>query len=338
MAVADYAGFASALDDLARNESTWKQRGESGRAYVADRYTSAQDYVERLLSAVARMEKPLSVQMRERGLQRAQRFAHPAWQKQFAEFIENLLTQPGRPYRCDMRIEPLRDLCRVRAGTRTVLIPVRLSNLGTHAAVPDGPGRTVLCCEARREGSQEAVGERTETRLPALLMPGQAQVAAVAVPVPGEVGSYRLCLGTEGATKSAPTMLSLIVEADTGTAAPACAAVFLETVHKTLPGTHKLQQLPSDYVDVTEGRYAPAKRFVKQKLLNNFKRGYVDVLSRQQSHVNEDVVLMIQQLAECCAMLNHAVDVLHQRLDALEAKVEELAGTSDSRSEASILA
>jgi hypothetical protein len=31
---------------------------------------------------------------------------------------------------------------------------------------------------------------------------------------------------------------------------------------------------------------------------------------------------MIQQLAECCAMLDHAVAGLHQRLDGLEAKLD----------------
>jgi hypothetical protein len=65
------------------------------------------------------------------------------------------------------------------------------------------------------------------------------------------------------------------------------------------------------------------KRLIKRKLLNNFKRAYVDVLSRQQSQVNGQVVLMIQQLAECCSMLDNAVGLLHQRLDGLEAKMEQ---------------
>ena len=43
------------------------------------------------------------------------------------------------------------------------------------------------------------------------------------------------------------------------------------------------QRLPDDYVDVTQGWFARAKHWVKKTLLNNFKRAYVDVLSRQQS-------------------------------------------------------
>ncbi len=94
-------------------------------------------------------------------------------------------------------------------------------------------------------------------------------------------------------------------------------------MQETLPKTHRLHQLPEDYVDVTEGSFAPVKRLIKRKLLNNFKRAYVDVLSRQQSQVNGQVVLMIQQLAECCSMLDHAVALLYQRLDGLEAKMEQ---------------
>ena len=60
---------------------------------------------------------------------------------------------------------------------------------------------------------------------------------------------------------------------------------------ETLPKAHRLQQLPADYVDVTEGRLAPVKRAIKRKLLHNFKHGYVDVLSRQQSQVNGQLIL-----------------------------------------------
>jgi hypothetical protein len=90
-----------------------------------------------------------------------------------------------------------------------------------------------------------------------------------------------------------------------------------------LPQAHRLQKLPTDYVDVTEGTLAPVKRLIKRKLFHNFKHAYVDVVSRQQTQMNEKLVLMIQQLSECCEMLDHAVVGLHQRLDGLEAKLEE---------------
>lgn len=110
----------------------------------------------------------------------------------------------------------------------------------------------------------------------------------------------------------------------------ASGSVFLETVQDTLAKAQPLERLPTDYVDVTEGSLAPVKRFVKRKLLNNFKNAYVDVLSRQQTQLNSHLVLMIQQLSECCALLDHAVTGVHERIDGLEAKLEQLAACEDA--------
>lgn len=326
--VEDYDAFAGTLDDLLTNESVWRQRGANGLAYVATHYSSAEKYLDPITGCIEQMRKPMRQQMRERGLQRAQEFARARWQKRFAEFVEHVLTQPARACRDDLRVEPLRTAFHAAAGTRMLLLPVRLTNAGTHAAVPEGPGRIVVCCEILD-------GARTETRLPTLLMPGQAQVAAVPISLPAEAGSYavRLWMARAGASEATPVStaeISLTVETDQANAAGSCVSAFLDTVAETLPKAHHLQQLPADYVDVTEGHFAPAKRFIKRKLLHNFKHGYVDVLSRQQSQVNGHLVVMIQQLAECCAMLDHAVNGLHERIDALETKIEQVGSLSAS--------
>ena len=78
------------------------------------------------------------------------------------------------------------------------------------------------------------------------------------------------------------------------------------------------QQLPDDYLDVTQGFLAGWKRRLKRKLLGNFKHAYVDVLSRRQSQVNRRLITAVQQLTECCATLEHAVRDLHERLGRLE--------------------
>ena len=322
VAVADYAASA-ALGSVLLETAAWQERGTRGHAYVATHYCCARKYVDRLTSAIDQMSTPIAAQMRERGLQRAALFARERWQQRFAEFVEQLLTQPARTFREVLHIEPLRGECRASAGTRTLLLPVRFVNAGTHAAVPDGPGGTIVCCEVREATGGVAV-ERDEMRLPALLMPGQAQVAALPIVLPIGIGSYRVFLWLErfGRASAKPVEVPLTIEADQFSRSGSCVSSFLDTVQATLPRTHDLQQLPDDYVDVSEGRLAPLKRLIKRKLLNNFKHAYVDALSRQQSQVNSQVVLMIQQLAECCAMLDHAVTGLHQRLDGLEAKME----------------
>jgi hypothetical protein len=80
----------------------------------------------------------------------------------------------------------------------------------------------------------------------------------------------------------------------------------LDTAQVALAEASRLQALPADYTDVTEGLFAAWKRRVKRKLLNNFKHAYVDVLSRQQSGFNRCVLTALGELAECCAALDHA--------------------------------
>src|SRR5262249_45106727 len=50
---------------------------------------------------------------------------------------------------------------------------------------------------------------------------------------------------------------------------------------------------------------ASCKRWIKRKLLNNFKKAYVDVISRQQSAFNRQMLTALAELAECCTTLDH---------------------------------
>lgn len=318
-----YADFAALLDDLLDNPAAWRERGDAGRRYVRTNYASREKYLATLESAIARLATPIAVQMRGRGIARAAPFSRWCWQERFAEFVEGLLTRPARACRVELTIEPLKSQCRAAVGARTVLVPVRLWNRGTRAIAGEGPGRSVVCCEVGEAPGNASV----ELPLPALIAPGEQQVAVLPVPVPPDVGSYRVRLWASSPAGRGEMAVAITLSVGAAAESPeaGCAATFLDAVHEALPRAHELAALPADYVDVSEGRLAPVKRLVKRKLLNNFKQAYVDVLSRQQSQVNEQVVLMIQHLAESCAMLDQAIAGLNQRLDGLEARLEEIA-------------
>jgi hypothetical protein len=96
------------------------------------------------------------------------------------------------------------------------------------------------------------------------------------------------------------------VEEQAGSPAAGCCAPLLDAVQAALAEAHHQRRLPDDYTDVTEGWFASGKRWLKRKVLGNFKRAYVDVLSRQQSAVNQALLTALQELAECCATLDHA--------------------------------
>jgi glycosyltransferase involved in cell wall biosynthesis len=314
--VSDYEGFAAALDDLWERPDAWRALGDNGRQYVAARYGSTAMFRRRLLDAVASLRVPLAQQMRQRGLARAAQRSRPAWRERFGQIVEEVLDREPAPRRWDVDVQPLAQQCRATAGSRSALLPVRVANHGTLPALPDGPAATVLVAEVIEQASGKLLGALSRSDLPALLAPGQSLPAGLAVALPATAGQYNIVLRAQcplaAEQRVRQNLVPLVAAGPTiiGSTGP-----FLETVQSALGEAHRLQRLPDDYLDVTEGRFARWKRWLKQKLLGNFKKAYVDVLSRQQSQVNQQLVTAVQQLAEYCAALEHAVHGLQTRLE-----------------------
>ena len=147
------------------------------------------------------------------------------------------------------------------------------------------------------------------------------------LPVPARPGHYRARLRAQRVDCPSldcgpETVFDLEVIADgLNTDRPYCETL-LADANAALVDAQERQRLPDDYHDVTQGWFARAKRWLKRKLLGNFKTAYVDVLSRQQSQVNRGLVTAVQQLAECCATLDHALRGLEGRLGRLEDKTK----------------
>jgi glycosyltransferase involved in cell wall biosynthesis len=316
-AVAGFDEFAQALDDLWERPGPWRDLGRRGREYVRTRYGSRQAFTRKLHEALGSLTGPLAGRMRARGLELAAQLDRARWREQFADLVEQLLDSGPRPCREQLDIQPRSETRTVRAGTETVAVPVRVVNRGSHAVLAEGPGRLVLRCRVLDEtGSSEEV-LTADTPLPMLLLPGRALAAAVQVPVPARAGEYRVSFQAVRAAHSAhpqpaendepapQAWLTLIVDGDGGRERGCCGPL-LETALAALVEAERVRQLPADYTDVTEGLLASWKRRIKQKLLNNFKHAYVDVLSRQQSAFNRSVLAALHELAECCATLDHA--------------------------------
>src|SRR5262249_19591055 len=88
-----------------------------------------------------------------------------------------------------------------------------------------------------------------------------------------------------------------------GTAgADRCCGPLLQAAQAALAEADRRQHLPDTYTDVTEGFLAEWKRRGKPKLLNNIQRAPADVRARRQQHV----LAGLQELAECCAVLDQA--------------------------------
>jgi hypothetical protein len=100
----------------------------------------------------------------------------------------------------------------------------------------------------------------------------------------------------------------------------------LTAVNSSLAEAERRQRLPDSYLDVTEGVFARSKRWIKGKLLGNFKHAYVDVLSRQQSGFNRAVLVALQEMSEGSSLLDHAqaplADLPRQLTELLQKQAE----------------
>ncbi|MFO0964766.1 MAG: glycosyltransferase [Gemmataceae bacterium] len=296
-AVDGYAEFAAALDRLWNEPGEADRLGRRGQAYVEERYLDQDAFAGRILDRIEQMSLPLREQLRRRGLERAERSRRATWRTAFGAWIEGLLDEPRRALAPQARLEAEQPLV-TAPSRRLTLLPVRIDNHGPVPLVPRGPARTLLCCRVVDAGCARVL-EETTTELSDIVLPGRTATAAILVRAPREAGEYRvsLRLSIPGAADQAEDCIPLKVE----TAAEETTELgYLTLARQALAAAHEAQRLPDDYVDVTEGWFARLKRWLKRKLLGNFKRAYVDVLSRQQSAVNRRLVDAVRQLTSAC--------------------------------------
>ncbi|HEV3120221.1 MAG TPA: glycosyltransferase family 4 protein, partial [Gemmataceae bacterium] len=324
-AVAGFEEFATALDDVWSRPNLWRTMGEQGRQYVRRRYADRDAFRQTLEAALHGLQEPLALHMRRQGLIRAAGHDRNLWRERFGELLEEVLDAPSLSHVEDVGIVPRVSEHTAPAGQGSVLVPVRIANRGTHPLVQEGPARSVLRAELLANSDQQGTAASLDTPLPALLLPGHEISAVARVPVPALLGTYEVNLSLSGTgnfadirakSHAATLRLNVTPQPEPGTqysvvstgysTRAGCCPSSLSSVHAALAQAANKQTLPDDYTDVTQGFLANVKRRIKRKLLGNFKHAYVDVLSRQQSTFNQHVLTALQELAECCALLDHA--------------------------------
>lgn len=332
--VDDYASFAATLDDLWQNPDRWQMFGSKGRAFVHERYGDREAFGRSLCAALQELSLPLAERMRRRGLQRAAQHDRAHWRNQFGEIVEQLLDSPQRPFRHEVEVRPRTPVRRVSAGVGNVLIPVRVINRGSHAVAHEGPARYVLRYQLFDGAMNLLQSSAEDTPLPGILVPQQARSVAVAVSVPPMSGDcyvrfhvaraehdQQAEFPTEPSSKDSPRLHLIIRSAENGKRRGCCEPL-LDNVHAELSEAEKQHRLPDGYLDVTEGFLANWKHWIKQKLLGNFKRGYVDVLSHQQTTFNRHVLSALEELTESCALLDQVAGGIRPIAPASESDSE----------------
>jgi glycosyltransferase involved in cell wall biosynthesis len=309
--IRDYSEFAAALDSLWFEPECWRQRGRNGQRFVREHYLSAEAFVARLTKAVQMLTLPLAEQMRRKGLERARRFDFTNWQARWMDRLTELLEQPRSSRRLRLRVEAQVTGRSAAPTAQSVLVPMKIRNVGSWPACPSGPRPVQLQCFLQDEaGAVQITG--SPTSLPALLPPAQELVVVCSVPVPKRCGSYQVRLGA-GVSRTARQSnarrnpsLELLVTTGSPASRANVAEPFLNLAQAALREAHDLQRLPDTYQDITQGFLARWKRSLKEKLLHQFRKSYVDVLSRQQTAFNEKMLAALCQLADGLAALGQA--------------------------------
>jgi hypothetical protein len=305
---ASHEEFAAALDDLWRNPADWRTLGANGQRYVAEHFGSQTQFVARLTESLRELHVPLGEQMRRRGFSRSARFSVDAYHKRMESRIAEIVRRPETIRRSRIQIEPLVNRRHATLGAHETLIPVRVRNIGDLIATPVGPARSILHVHVSGPG----FSARKEIALGRLLAPGATAIDSLPVPVPDRPGAYRItfdCGVANEVNETDDPILESVMDLHVTRSdeiAGTFAALSAE-VHQRLAAARELAFLPDDYVDVSLGRLARWKAWLKAKLLGNFKRAYVDVLSRQQTEFNQQVLQALAELTEAVAIMDSAV-------------------------------
>jgi glycosyltransferase involved in cell wall biosynthesis len=314
VAVDGYEAFAAALDDLWIDPAHWRALGRNGQAYVRQEFDNPAAFRAGWQAALAGLDEAMTEQLRRNGQRRAAAFDRPAWREQLARAVEAVLDAPARPRIDALEIRPRTGA--VVAGVQQVelVVPVRLTNRGHHAEAAEGPARTELTAQVFDVRGSTA-GRATATPLPGLLLPGRDAAAVVRVAVPAEPGEYHVVLGYRrhrpdeavsiAVSRPAPKITLTVTGAEPD---PVAAPVVPAGLEPVLRAAQEAQQLPDGYTDLSEGRLARLKCWLKRKLLHNFQHAYVDVLSRQQTAFNRQVLNALAELGDGQAALAHAVN------------------------------
>jgi glycosyltransferase involved in cell wall biosynthesis len=253
-------------------------------------------------------DEALAEHMRAVGLKRAAAHERSVWRQQFGQLIEEVLHAPRRPYRRHVGVRPRSPAITVSAASDAILVPVTIVNRGTHAVVNEGPAAVQVRCRTVDETGTSLGIPEVESSLPGILLPGQEISTAVRVGVPADAGVYKVGIwpvskGPREGQEPEPASSVQLTVSESGCETSDQDASTLALVQAALAQAYRRQRLPDHYSDVTEGLLASWKRWIKQKLLGNFQHAYVDVLSRQQSAFNENVVQSLHELTEYCTRL-----------------------------------
>lgn len=303
--VHDAASFSEAIDRLWQNEALRMQLGQAGQEFVQQHYLDPKAFQQKLVEMLESMRQPLSRLMIQRGKERAAAFAWMGWQKKWFLQLQEVHEQQQSPWKTGLQFTSMIEPIQLIAGTKEQTVSLAVEHKGQLPIVGVGPVRTRFYAQLLTMNGQP-VGPSKPVAFDRCLYPGQREMLLAKIHVPNKPGRYQLSLvsnRTQMQNARHCALIPVLVTKQNITQAVSPLDPLLQTARQALGQALKLAVLPDDYVDVTEGRFASCKRWIKKKILHNFRKAYVDLLSRQQTHFNKELLQVIQQLIDSFAIV-----------------------------------
>jgi hypothetical protein len=313
----NYEAFEAVLLHWLERDDVRKDSGRNGCRFVKMHYASLNHYADRLEQTVNSLQKPLRELAKQKGWERAQDFSPTAWESRLAQILRDIGSRANVKADARVEIAAFPETLQLRTAQDSIALTVRIRNVGGNVLPNQGPGRVRLRVEIiNRVGI--SINKRPQfAPFPEALIPGQGAPVVVTIRLPKRIGKYQVCLSV--VTDDGQSLrvigrhlipLHMVKTMPKQTTNEQPVAPLLQSVRQILAQAHRLERLPEDYVDVTEGKFSAAKRLIKRKLLNNFRRAYVDVGFRQQSALNQKLISVMNLLLESSSLQSNLAAII----------------------------
>lgn len=321
--VKDSVEFATTVKDWLRAPETARCRGKAGYHFVRQHYASSTKYAQRLVEAVQTLRQPLREIARKQGIQQAIRYSSDAWQQRLSAILEQVSLSPSTSAITNITIVPLQKSLNFVEGTPSGTLTLRLCNRGETVLAASGPAQASMVIKVMTRNKTTV--SRNMVNLSSHLMPGQDQLLVASFELPKQRELYRVqvrLLQNKETVSRKQLKMMIVREGHHQRSHPAHSSLgpMVQSARSALSQAKRMETLPEDYVDVSEGKLANLKRSLKRKLLNNFRRAYVDVAFRQQSALNEKLIAVMSLILETVSTqdITHSVADLERRLHRVE--------------------
>lgn len=325
--VQDAEQLANVVHHWLANPAAATERGEAGKRLVEQEYLSASVYAKRLSEVVESMQIPLSEIASAQGLKRAAELWTPEkWEDRMSNVVEQ--TQLASPVieEHHVDIELLTKKLQIQASSSSGTVSFKVHNHGKTLLPATGPVVGSVHLKIKNEQKKRA-GSRVKVPLSQAIMPGESPLMVAALEWPTSVGKYRIKIQVKlGKRTLASAKMTLLITEGAPTLGDDRTALgpIMQSARQALAEARHWEVLPEDYCDVSEGKLANFKKMLKQKLLHNFRKAYVDVAFRQQSTLNRKLIAVMSLMLESVSSQDVAGQQaqLARRLATLEEKLK----------------